>query len=115
MGYMDQLHFSGHIEPAPTGLFGLQRPRLPREGRSPLPPRRPLYMPRAADAPQQRLTADELVQVARDWRQSAREGDEDAAKVAEALEALAAYRKSMFEAPRRSRGVIHRISEFIGL
>lgn len=111
MTYMDHLYFSRR--PAPDGLFGQRRFRLPPEGSShhggpPLDPERP---------PPRPLSPWELLRVAAAWRR--RTDDPSSNRVAQALESLAARRmpppveKAPAAAPPKS--VARKISALMGL
>jgi hypothetical protein len=87
------------------GLLRLLRATLPPAGKASAAP--------AFDAPPQRLSSDQLAELAQKWRRRSAEGDQGADSVAMALEQLA-ERRAM-ERPSRIQAVGRRLSELMQL
>jgi len=110
MAYMDHLYFSRR--PAPDGLFGQRRFRLPP---APVSPTEAASLERPL--PPRPLSPAELFRVARAWRQR---DDEPSVRVALALESVAARRApppdtTPPETAAEPKSVVRKISEFMRL
>jgi hypothetical protein len=115
MRFMDHLSFTGRTQRDASGLFGLDRPRLPPGDPRITPAPRPVSR-RPAEAPPRPLDPDEIAEAAREWRRMAAI-DGRSPRVADALEALAEDRRApasvpSFEPPKT---LAQRISDFMGL
>ncbi|WP_143684610.1 hypothetical protein [Variovorax sp. KK3] len=89
------------------GLLRLLRATLPPAGKASAPASSNF------DAPPQRLSSDQLAELAEKWRRRSAQGDKGADSVAIALEMLA-ERRAM-ERPSRFQAVGRRISELMQL
>lgn len=110
MAYMHTPTRSPQLQWSSRGLLGLLRASLPSggadSGQRPGPAR-------AFDDPPAPLSADDLGEIARRWRNRAAGDEERADTVAQALEQLADYRRAAAVPRSRARKVGQKISDFM--
>ncbi|OUL99182.1 hypothetical protein A8M77_27650 [Variovorax sp. JS1663] len=103
--YYMQVQADTQTQWSSKGLLRLLRATLPPAGKAPASA--------AFDAPPQRLSSEQLSELAEKWRRRSAEGDKGADSVAMALEQLA-ERRAM-ERPSRIQAVGRRLSELMQL